>query len=187
MIERGFLSSPSGTRDAYRVSPANLPNDKGGPGTPVGKGYETLAIIEIVDAGGRRIGPLGLGLFEKGGFHKHAEAEILKILSKIPEMREGRMIVIVDTPVCPSCTSKLGDVGKGCRARCNRYVCAGASEHDQQCPGLGENHGPNRHHVGSPEAPFAISRHFRLLSMSLGQVMTAVPPLFRHSLNPVAP
>jgi hypothetical protein len=107
MIERGFLSSPSGVRDAYRAIPATLPDDMSGPGAPVGKGYETLAIIQIVDKGGQRVGPLGLGLFETGGYDKHAEAEILKILGTGPEMRNGRMIVVVDTPVCPSCTSKL--------------------------------------------------------------------------------
>ena len=107
MIERGFLSSPSGTKDAYRASPATLPNDMEGPGAPVGKGYETLAIIQIFATGGRRIGPLGLGLFETGHFDKHAEAEILKILSASPDMRKGRMIVVVDTPVGPSCTGKL--------------------------------------------------------------------------------
>jgi hypothetical protein len=113
MIERGFLSSPSGTKDAYRSSPATLPDDMSGPGTPVGKGYETLAIVQIVNKKGRRIGPLGLGLFETGSYDKHAEAEILKLLGFGPGMLNGRMIVVVDTPVCPSCTSKLVTWAKG--------------------------------------------------------------------------
>jgi hypothetical protein len=107
MIERGFLSSPSGIQDAYRTMPATLPDDMSGPGAPVGKGYETLAIIEILDKSERRVGPLGLGLFEGGGFDQHAEAEVLRILPANPEMHEGRMIVVVDTPVCPSCTNRL--------------------------------------------------------------------------------
>lgn len=107
MLERGFLSSPSGPNDAYRHRPATLPADMSGLGTPVGKGYETLAIIEILSKEGRRVGPLGLGLFEAGGTDRHAEAQILKKLDASSEMRGGRMIVVVDTPVCPSCTPKL--------------------------------------------------------------------------------
>ena len=112
MIERGFLSSAGGPKDAYRASPATLPRNMEGPGAPVGKGYETLAIIEIVDKGSRRVGPLGLGIFETGGPDRHAEAEILKLLNVTPEMQKGRMIVVVDTPVCPSCTGKLLMWGK---------------------------------------------------------------------------
>lgn len=107
MIERGFLSSPSGAKDAYRTKPATLPDDMTGPGAPVGKGYETLAVIEILDKSGRCIGPLGVGLFDGGGLDQHAEAEVLKILLPDPKMREGRMIVVVDTPVCPSCANRL--------------------------------------------------------------------------------
>ncbi len=107
MFERGFLSSPSGPKDAYRQHPATLPDDMSGPGTPVGKGYETLAIIEIVSKERRRVGPLGLGLFQTGGPDRHAEAQVLKKLGVSAEMRGGRMIVVVDTPVCPSCMPKL--------------------------------------------------------------------------------
>jgi hypothetical protein len=49
MIESGFLSSPRGAKDAYRTQPATLPDDMSGLGAPAGKGYETLAIIEILD------------------------------------------------------------------------------------------------------------------------------------------
>jgi hypothetical protein len=107
MVERGFLSSPGGPRDAYRQTPATLPDDMSGPGSPVGKGYETLAIIELLTKTGVRVGPLGLGFFETGGFDKHAEAEVLKLLKSHPEMRAGKMVVVVETPVCPSCASKL--------------------------------------------------------------------------------
>lgn len=112
LIERGFLSSPSGTKDSYRIRPANLPDDLSGPGAPLGKGYETLAIIQVTDKAGERIGPLGLGMFAGGGADRHAEAEILRKLPASPRMRGGRMIVVVDTPVCPSCTSKLVVWGK---------------------------------------------------------------------------
>lgn len=107
MLERGFLSSPSGAKDAYRTRPATLPDDMSGPGVPIGKGYETLAIIEILDQSACRVGPVGLGFFEGGGIDHHAEAEVLKILPIDPRMREGRMIVVVETPVCPSCMNKL--------------------------------------------------------------------------------
>jgi len=107
MVQRGFLSSPSGQKDAYRHIPATLPADMSGPGSPVGKGYETLAIIEILSKQGIRVGPLGLGVFDTGGFDKHAETEALKLLKASPKMKGGKMIVVVETPVCPSCASKL--------------------------------------------------------------------------------
>ena len=123
MVERGFLSSPSGVKDAYRASAATLPDDMSGPGAPVGKGFETLAIVQIVDKEGQRVGALGLGMFETGGFDKHAEAEALKVLQPSIEMRNGRMIVVVDTPVCPSCTSKLVTWAKNAKlAAIDTYV-----------------------------------------------------------------
>ena len=107
MVQRGFMSSPSGKKDAYRAIPATIPDDLSGPGAPVGKGYETLAIIQILDKGGQRVGSLGLGFFEGGGAAQHAEAQVLKMLKTVPEMRNGRMMLVVDTPICPSWTSKL--------------------------------------------------------------------------------
>jgi hypothetical protein len=46
-------------------------------------------------------------LFDSGGVEKHAEAEVLKLLKSSPEMQGGKMIVVVDTNVCPSCAAKL--------------------------------------------------------------------------------
>jgi hypothetical protein len=108
VIERGFLSSPSGSKDAYRKTPATLPEDISGPGAPVGKGYETFAIIQALNKEGRRVG-LALGFFEGGGPDRHAEAQAMRGLRRSgpAKIEKGKMVVVVDTPVCPSCTTKL--------------------------------------------------------------------------------
>ena len=108
LLERGFLSSPSGARDAYRKEPATLPDDMSGPGAPVGKGYETLAILQLLDKAERRHG-LALGFFDSGGPDRHAEAQALRGLRRHgpAEIDHGKLVVVVDTPVCPSCTTKL--------------------------------------------------------------------------------
>jgi len=109
LVQRGFLSSPAGPRDAYRSRPATLPADLSGPGSPVGKGYETLAILQLADKDGHRVGPLGLGFFEHGGADRHAEAQAIRGLRRHgpSSLPRGKLTVVVETPVCPSCASRL--------------------------------------------------------------------------------
>lgn len=109
LVERGWYSTPSGPADAYRTRSGPLPADLSGPGAPLGKGYETFAIMQVVDTVGRRTGPLAFGFFDKGGADDHAEACALKAFAPTAAMRGGTLMVVVDQTVCPSCVSKLID------------------------------------------------------------------------------
>jgi hypothetical protein len=109
--QRGFLSSPSGTADAFRRLPATLPGQLADPhfkGAPVGKGYETFAGIQLLDSNGRRV-DVGFGFFDGGGLDQHAEAKALRGLEKHgpASVPGGRMMVVVDQEPCPSCRERL--------------------------------------------------------------------------------
>ena len=57
---------------------------------------------------------LALGLFDSGGPDRHAEAQALRGLRRHApaKLDHGKLVVVVDTPVCPSCTAKLVSYAK---------------------------------------------------------------------------
>jgi len=113
--QRGFLSSPSGPRDLYRSSPAALPSNSSDKiGAPVGKGYETFAVIQVVDKDGRQVA-LGADFFDGGGPEKHGEARTIRGLERffqVSNAEGGWMIVVTEKDPCPSCEAGLIDYGR---------------------------------------------------------------------------
>jgi hypothetical protein len=109
--QRGFTSSPSGPGDRYRSQPATLPPgalDKGVKGAPLGKGYETYGVLQILDENGQRVA-IAAEAFDGSGPDGHAEARSIRALeaSGPARVENGRLIVVVDQEICPACRSKL--------------------------------------------------------------------------------
>lgn len=107
---RGFQSSPSGAVDSTRRSPATLPPgvSAGDRGNPVGKGYETFACIQVIDADGEVV-DVAAGFFEHGGLDDHAEAQGIRGLAHLDSSKTagGKLMVVVDQDVCQSCEARL--------------------------------------------------------------------------------
>jgi hypothetical protein len=109
--QRGFTASPSGAGDRYRSQPATLPPgalDPGARGAPLGKGYETYGALQVLDENGHRVA-VAAEAFDGSGPDGHAEARSIRALeAKGPSRVEnGRLIVVVDQDICPSCRAKL--------------------------------------------------------------------------------
>jgi hypothetical protein len=109
--QRGFTASPGAAGDRYRSQPATLPAgalDPGAKGAPLGKGYETYGALQVVDENGHRVA-LAAEAFEGSGPEGHAEARSIRALeAKGPSRVEnGRLMVVVDQEICPSCRAKL--------------------------------------------------------------------------------
>lgn len=107
---RGFYSSPGSTADAIRRQPASIPPhaSAGDKGVKVGKGFETFAGLQVLEADGRRVA-FSADHFDGGGLENHAEARAVRGLEihgpgTIPG---GRLIVVVEQDCCPSCTQRL--------------------------------------------------------------------------------
>ncbi|RAN77912.1 hypothetical protein B5P43_17880 [Bacillus sp. SRB_336] len=120
--KRGFESSSSGTGDAYRSSPATAPpgslrvDQAGNPvakGAPLGKGYETLASVQLVDADGNGAA-LTADLFDGGGPENHAEARCVRSLEADgpARLQGGKLIVVGDQSICPTCRQRLVNYAK---------------------------------------------------------------------------
>jgi hypothetical protein len=113
---RGFESTSGGKGDDYRSKPATLPerafdvDDKGRPptGAPLGKGYETVAAVQVLDADGNQV-DVGTGIFRGGGPDQHAEAVAVRGLeSHTPSRIEGgKLVVVGDQTICPTCRARL--------------------------------------------------------------------------------
>jgi len=109
--KRGFTASPSGADDRYRSKPSTLPPgalDPAVKGAPLGKGYETYGALQVVDENGRRVA-IAAESFEGSGPEGHAEARSIRALEARGPARieNGRLIVVVDQEICPSCRAKL--------------------------------------------------------------------------------
>ncbi|MGY1690595.1 eCIS core domain-containing protein [Geodermatophilus sp. SYSU D01105] len=115
--KRGFESSSSGAGDAYRSSPATVPpgslrvDEAGNPvakGAPLGKGYETFAGVQLVDAEGNRVA-VAADSFRSGGPDDHAEARCVRALEKDGPARlaGGKLVVVSDQAICPTCRQRL--------------------------------------------------------------------------------
>lgn len=114
---RGFESSSSGAGDTYRSSPAKVPpgslsvDEAGNPtakGAPLGKGYETFAGVQLVDADGNRVAVAADG-FGGGGADDHAEARCVRTLEKHgpTSLVGGKLVVVSDQTICPTCRQRL--------------------------------------------------------------------------------
>jgi hypothetical protein len=114
--ERGFRSSPGSASDNYRKSPATLPSgvQAGDPGQAIGKGYETFAVIQVLDAKGNVV-DVATGFFEHGGLEKHAERQGLRGLASLDpaQTQGGKMMVVVDQNVCGPCEKALVEFARG--------------------------------------------------------------------------
>lgn len=109
--QRGFTSSASGAGDGHRAQPATLPSDAftpGAKGAPVGKGYETYGALQVLDENGHRVA-IAAEPFDGTGADGHAEARSIRALeSRGPaRVENGRLIVVVDQEICPSCRARL--------------------------------------------------------------------------------
>jgi hypothetical protein len=120
--KRGFESSPSGAGDTHRSSPATLPpgslrlDEAGKPtatGAPLGKGYETFAGVQVVDAEGNRVA-LAADSFRGGGPDRHAEARCVRALEARGPARVagGKLVVVSDQTICPTCRQRLINYAK---------------------------------------------------------------------------
>ena len=109
--KRGFESSPSGAGDTYRSLPATVPpgslrlDEAGIPlatGAPLGKGYETFAAVQLVDADGRSVAVVA-DSFRGGGADGHAEARCVRALESNGPARVagGKLVVVSDQLICP--------------------------------------------------------------------------------------
>lgn len=114
---RGFESTSSGPGDDYRSKPATLPagalrlDEAGNPverGARLGKGYETVASIQVLDAAGRQVA-VARGIFYSGGPQEHAEQVAIKRLGPhVPDRVEGGTLVVVgDQKICEHCRAAL--------------------------------------------------------------------------------
>lgn len=109
--QRGFTASSSGAGDGYRSKPATLPPgalDPGAKGAPLGKGYETYSALQVLDENGHRVA-VAAESFDGSGPDGHAEARSIRALeAKGPaRVENGRLIVVVDQEICPSCRARL--------------------------------------------------------------------------------
>jgi hypothetical protein len=115
--KRGFESSSSGAGDTHRSSPATAPpgglqlDDAGKPvakGAPLGKGYETFAGVQLVDADGNQVA-VAADSFHGGGPDNHAEARCVRSLEAQGPARlpGGKLVVVSDQSICPTCRERL--------------------------------------------------------------------------------
>lgn len=109
--QRGFTASSSGSGDGYRSKPATLPSgalEPGVKGAPLGKGYETYGALQVLDENGHRVA-IAAESFDGTGLDGHAEARSIRALeAKGPaRVENGRLVVVVDQEICPSCRAKL--------------------------------------------------------------------------------
>ena len=108
--QRGFQSSPSDSADEVRLRPATIPAEAkaGDKGSKVGKGYETVAGIQVVDHNGERVA-FGADFFDRGGPENHAERKIVRGLERHgpAAVPDGRLIVVIEKDCCPSCEKAL--------------------------------------------------------------------------------
>ena len=114
---RGFESSSGGPGDTHRSAPATVPpgslrvNDAGDPvgkGAPLGKGYETFASVQLVDADGNRVA-IAVDSNRGAGPENHAEAHCVRSLEAHgPKVLPGgKLVVVGDQVVCSSCREGL--------------------------------------------------------------------------------
>ncbi|MBM2618620.1 DUF4157 domain-containing protein [Actinoplanes sp. LDG1-06] len=115
--QRGFTSSTSGAGDSYRSSPATVPpgslavDADGNPtatGAPLGKGFETYAGVQLVDAEGRRVA-VAADHFHGSGPDAHAEARCVRALETHgpAQLPGGKLIVVSDQTICTTCRERL--------------------------------------------------------------------------------
>ncbi|MDO8152624.1 DUF4157 domain-containing protein [Isoptericola sp. b408] len=113
---RGFESTSGGKGDDYRSKPAALPQhalevDETGrlpKGAPLGKGYETVAAVQVLDAEGSQVA-IGTGIFHGCGTDDHAEARAVRGLDRDTPARieGGKLVVVGDQMICPTCRARL--------------------------------------------------------------------------------
>jgi Domain of unknown function (DUF4157) len=97
--QRGFGSSPPGIPEP----------DPKGIGSPMGKGYETYAAIQIVDKDGNQV-RVGIGAYLGGGQAHGEEQGIAALRSGLPkdvDVSGGKMIVAVEKEPCPGCDGAI--------------------------------------------------------------------------------
>ncbi|MFE6970155.1 DUF4157 domain-containing protein [Isoptericola sp. NPDC057653] len=115
--QRGFESTSGGTGDDYRAKPATVPpkslavDASGTPtatGAALGKGYETVAAVQLLDADGRQV-DVARGIFHSGGPENHAERVALRALEAHAPgtVPGGRLVVVGDQAICPTCRAAL--------------------------------------------------------------------------------
>jgi hypothetical protein len=77
-------------------------------GAPLGKGYETFAAVQLVDADGNRVA-VAVDQFGGGGPDDHAEARCIRALEKHGPARVegGKLIVVGDQSICGGCRQRL--------------------------------------------------------------------------------
>jgi hypothetical protein len=77
-------------------------------GAPLGKGYETVASVQVLDADGNQVG-VARGIFHSGGPENHAEARAVRALenSTPARVQGGRLVVVGDQTICPTCRARL--------------------------------------------------------------------------------
>jgi hypothetical protein len=111
--QRGFLSSPGNANDTLRQKPATVSIDPKGIGSPVGKGYETFAAIQVLDKDNRRVA-VGADFFDSGGLDNHAEARAIKGLERDGPINVagGKLVVVTEKDLCASCEARVTEYAR---------------------------------------------------------------------------